>query len=55
MDFQLWIGNLVFVFLSESILNLRRVTGMPDLGECLSLDEDNLPSLVDLSYVGTPK
>ena len=54
-----WFLNLAcqfsFLLLSESVLNFRRVTNMVDLGECLSLDADNLPSAVYLSTVQTPQ
>ena len=33
---------------------MRRMTGWLYLGECLSLDTDNLPSAVDLPPVETP-
>ena len=39
----------------ESVLNFRRMTGLVDLRECLSLAEDNLPSAVSLSSVHTPQ
>ena len=32
-----------------SVLNLRRVTGKLDFGDCLSLDTDNLPFAIYLS------
>ena len=44
-----------FLLLSESVLNFRRVTGILDLGECLSLVADDLQSAVYLSTVQTPK
>ena len=47
-------AKLVFLLL-ESVLNFRRTTGFLDLRECLSLDADNLPSAVYLSFVHTPK
>ena len=50
--FQLWSANLLLLLL-EFVLNLRRVTGMLDLGECLSLDIDFFLSLVYISLVQT--
>ena len=40
--------EIVFLF------NFRRLTSMLDLGECLSLHANNLPSAVYLSPVQTP-
>ena len=37
----------------KSVLNFGRVSALLDLGECLSLDADNLPSAVHLSLVQT--
>ena len=39
-----------FLFLLESVLNFRRVTGMLDLGECPSLDSNNILSAVGHLY-----
>ena len=36
------------------VLNFRRVTGMLDLGDCLSLDTDKIPPAVYVSPVQTP-
>ena len=44
-----------FLPLLKSVLNFRRVTGLLDLGECLSLKLDNLPSAVYLSSLQTPQ
>ena len=43
-----------FSLSSDSVLNFRRVTGRFDLGECQSLDADDLPSAVHLSPVKFP-
>ena len=43
-----------FLFLLQSVLNFRRVTGMLDLEEFQSLDANSLPSAVYLSPVQTP-
>ena len=45
--------SIQVLLLSESVLNFRRVTGMLDLGECLSLDANNLPPAVYLSSLPT--
>ena len=47
--FQLWRANLVFAFMG--FRPQTKESGMLNLGECLSLEADNLPSAVYLSIV----